>query len=325
VLYVCLVRLGVLADPARATTKLQDTGIFVSTLAIGMAVGAGYEVIEWLSDSIAGTHFVEDANDTGRDLLADTLGSLIGAAGLTVWSVSSWTTRRVTYRAVPPPAVRSWLRGSRALLRRGRTELRVRSIGTSRALAVSGAAAFAFGVLVAGWPDLAVETLALVFGIYAVAWSIIELLVGLIQRRAAISVSLLLDALAGIGAGVAVLAWPRISAAVLFYLIAFTMLVAGFAGAAVASALDGSVRDRVLLGAASLVSIILGIVVLAWPRHTVLALRWLVAAQALVLGLILLAVSLRVRQRSAVSSATEVAPPGSCPPSGRRRRARPAR
>ncbi len=144
------------------------------------------------------------------------------------------------------------------------------------------------------------ETLALVFGIYAVAWSIIELLVGLIQRRGAISVSLLLDALAGIGAGVAVLAWPRISAAVLFYLIAFTMLVAGFAGAAVASALDGSVRDRVLLGAASLASIILGIVVLAWPRHTVVALRWLVAEQALVLGLILLAVSLRVRHRRIV-------------------------
>lgn len=59
-----------------------------------MAVGSGYEVIEWLSDSLLGSDFVKSIDDTGSDLLEDTLGSCAGAALVALWSVRSWTTRR---------------------------------------------------------------------------------------------------------------------------------------------------------------------------------------------------------------------------------------
>ncbi len=298
VLYVCLVRLDVLLDPGETEDARQHAGVFISTLAIGMAVGAGYEVIEWASDGILGTNLVESADDTGRDLLADTLGSLVGSTFLTVWSLSGWSSDRRTYRPVPLREVGARARRVRALLRRGRRRIERRGAAlSSLALAVSGAVTTAFGVLVLSWPRLTVATLVLVFGLYAAGHGMLKLLVGLIRPRGATRLSLVVDALVTLAAGIAVLAWPRISSAALFYVIAITMIGAGLAGVAVASALDLGPRDRSVLGAAAVASVVLGVVMLASPSDTVGALRWLIAAQALVLGPVLLAAAFRVRER----------------------------
>ncbi len=58
-----------------------------------------------------------------------------------------------------------------------------------------------------------------------------------------------------------------------------------------------------VLGAAAVASVVLGVVMLASPRDTVGALRWVIAAQALVLGPVLLAAAFRVRERPAERSA----------------------
>jgi uncharacterized membrane protein HdeD (DUF308 family) len=278
--------------------------VFISTLALGMAVGAGYEVVEWVSDSLLGTAFVEDADDTGRDLLADTLGSLAGATFLTVWSLSHWSSRRSTYRAAPLPPFRTWLRGGRALLQRGRARLEGRrGPVASLSLGLAGLCTVAFGVLVLAWPRLTVGTLVLLFGIYAVGYGILKLVVGSTAARRPIGGPLLLDALGTLAAGIVVLAWPRISAAVLFYVIALAMILAGLAGVALASVLPVEARERTLLGAAAVTSVVVGVVVLAWPGDAVSALRWLVGAQALVLGVVLLVAALRVRDRPAAKQA----------------------
>src|SRR5262245_30063525 len=51
VLYIALVRLGVVPDPGRAITEhrtSQISGIFIITLALGMALGPSYASVEWL-------------------------------------------------------------------------------------------------------------------------------------------------------------------------------------------------------------------------------------------------------------------------------------
>jgi uncharacterized membrane protein HdeD (DUF308 family) len=90
---------------------------------------------------------------------------------------------------------------------------------------------------------------------------------------------------------------------VLFYVIALAMILAGLAGVALASVLPVEARERTLLGAAAVTSVVVGVVVLAWPGDAVSALRWLVGAQALVLGVVLLVAALRVRDRPAAKQA----------------------
>jgi uncharacterized membrane protein YjdF len=109
VLYIALVRLGVVPDPGAAIRErrvARIAGIFIVTLAVGMAVGSGYESVEWFEDKfdILGGHFVKGLWDTETDLLADTTGSLVGATFLTVWAVRGWSSRRVTVHAVAPAA-----------------------------------------------------------------------------------------------------------------------------------------------------------------------------------------------------------------------------
>ena len=101
----------------------------------------------------------------------------------------------------------------------------------------------------------------------------------------------------GTGVGIAILVWPEISAALLFHLMAITMVVGGLAGASLASRLRLGVRDRLLLGIAAGVSVVLGIVVLAWPGDAVNALRWFVAAQAFLVGPLLIVAALRAAGR----------------------------
>ena len=106
VLYIALVRLGVVPDPGSAIRERRVpriSGIFIVTLALGMAVGAGYESVEWFEDKFLGGHFVGGLWDTETDLLCDEGGSLVGAAFLTVWALRGWTSRRVTVVPVPGP------------------------------------------------------------------------------------------------------------------------------------------------------------------------------------------------------------------------------
>lgn len=107
--YVVLIRLGILPDLHRRQQAHHEVGIFVVTLALGMAVTAGYEAVEWLSDSIAGTHYVKSGNDTGGDIVAGTVGSAIGGILLVLWSVRGWGTVRrlpadVTFSLLDTPA-----------------------------------------------------------------------------------------------------------------------------------------------------------------------------------------------------------------------------
>ncbi len=89
VAYLALARLEVvrdLRDPAGDLAARGDAGIFVVTLALGLAVGSLWELCEWTADGMLGSSLQESVADTNRDLLADGLGALIGAAGLVLWN-----------------------------------------------------------------------------------------------------------------------------------------------------------------------------------------------------------------------------------------------
>jgi hypothetical protein len=96
VLYILLARADVLTDLRQAATPHHLIGIFVVTLALGLAVGAVWEIAEYTSDHFIGTHLAKGERDTATDLMVDGGGALGGAALLVVWAVYGWgSVRRI--------------------------------------------------------------------------------------------------------------------------------------------------------------------------------------------------------------------------------------
>jgi uncharacterized membrane protein YjdF len=96
VLYLCLARLEVLPDPRQETLRHHHAGMFVVTFALGLAVGALWEVFEWSSDGMFGSNLSEGNTDTVGDLIADASGALAGGALMVLWAVRGWgSVRRI--------------------------------------------------------------------------------------------------------------------------------------------------------------------------------------------------------------------------------------
>jgi hypothetical protein len=96
VVYIALARLDVVPDPRDETHLQHYVGIAVVTAALGISIGALWEIFEWRSDVWFGTELSEDNDDTNGDLVRDTLGSLAGAALLVAWARFGWgSVRRI--------------------------------------------------------------------------------------------------------------------------------------------------------------------------------------------------------------------------------------
>ena len=96
VLYVALARLDVLPDPRDDTGWRHHLGIGLVTFALGAALGAVWELMEWFSDGVFGSALQESNDDTVGDLAMDCLGALAGGALLVLWTVRGWgSVRRI--------------------------------------------------------------------------------------------------------------------------------------------------------------------------------------------------------------------------------------
>lgn len=107
-IYILLVRLGVLPDLKSLRQPHHQLGFFLIALALGMAIGAGWEVVEWILDKITGLNRVENAEDTATDLVADTLGSIGSGLILVGWSLAGWSITRCPGSALADKSLRSF-------------------------------------------------------------------------------------------------------------------------------------------------------------------------------------------------------------------------
>jgi uncharacterized membrane protein HdeD (DUF308 family) len=248
-----------------------------------MAVGAGYESVEWFEDKfdILGGNFVKGLWDTETDLLADTSGSLVGATFLTVWAMRGWSSRRVPVVAVPEPSASAFeaaaerLRGSGASVRKSRL--------AGLPLTAQGIVSVVGGLLLLALPSPSLRTAGTVFGIVLLAFALFEsfeLVRGATgAERAARFATIAASAVAGTLA----LAWPKISQYALLYAVGVASVVFAFAEAAsLSTRLDA--RARWLGGLAGLVTFVFGVALLASPGKSLDAVITLLGVYLLVLG-----------------------------------------
>ena len=120
-IYIVLARMEVVPDLAGGAERHHLLGIFIVTFALGVSLGAGYEVYEWVADNWLGGHLAVGYADTISDLVDDGLASLAGGLFLVLWASRGWaTTRRLPGRAAARRSARmsapghgAWISGRR--------------------------------------------------------------------------------------------------------------------------------------------------------------------------------------------------------------------
>jgi uncharacterized membrane protein HdeD (DUF308 family) len=292
VLYIALVRLGVVPDPGDAIKErrvARIAGIFIITLSVGMAVGGFYECIEWLEDkwNILGGHFVKGLWDTETDLLCDAAGSIAGATFITVWALRGWSSHRVTVVPAPGPRVTP-LEVVAERTQEGLAESPARRWWErvqGMPLAAQGLAGVVAGVLLLVLPSPSLRTVGLVLGsalLVIAAIGAFELLRGQSRRGRELDA---VEVAAAAVAGVLLLAWPAITQrALLFAIGLFSILAAILEVASLTEDRPG--RERWLGALAGIAAFVFGLALLGSPGRSLDAVITLLGLYFLVAGAI---------------------------------------
>lgn len=163
-------------------------------------------------------------------------------------------------------------------------------------LVLRGVLAVVFGLLALVWPAITFQVLVILFGVYALFDGIFSLFSALRQRRRRGWGFLLLKAIAGVGVAILAFIWPRITGFALLYLIAGWALVTGILQIIVAFAFREALHGEWILGLGGVLSVILGILLILFPGSGTVAVAWLIGLYAILFGLLLIFLGLRLRR-----------------------------
>ncbi|MCC7272259.1 MAG: HdeD family acid-resistance protein [Alphaproteobacteria bacterium] len=160
-----------------------------------------------------------------------------------------------------------------------------------------GIAAIAFGVLAFLWPGLTLVTLVLLYGAFALMDGVLALVAAFTgAARPAPAWWLVVVGLLGIAAGAATFLWPGLTAVLLVLFIGAWALAHGIFAIIGAIQLRKEIDNEWTLILGGVLSVVFGGLVLFAPGTGALALVWAIAAYSVVLGILLVGLSLRLRR-----------------------------
>ena len=161
------------------------------------------------------------------------------------------------------------------------------------ALALRGLVAVLFGLLTFLLPGITLVTLVLLFGAYALADGVFNLIA--FFRVASHHWAFLIEGVIGIIAGILTFVWSGITAIVLLYLIAFWAIFTGVFEIIAGVRLRKAITNEWLLILMGVLSLLFGVLILFAPVVGALAIVLWIGAYALVFGVILLVLAFRLR------------------------------
>jgi len=170
-------------------------------------------------------------------------------------------------------------------------------------LVLRGVLSIIFGVLAFAWPGITLGVLVLLFAAFSLVDGIFALaaaLTGHTERRQ--WWSLVLEGLTGVAVGIMAFAWPAITALVLLYLIAGWAVATGIFEIIAAIQLRKHIEGEWALGLSGVLSVLVGLAMFAFPIEGALAVVWLIAINAIVFGVLLIVLGVRLARRGRASS-----------------------
>ena len=160
------------------------------------------------------------------------------------------------------------------------------------AIALRGFIAVLLGVIAIAWPGPTVAVLVILLGAFALVEGITNIVAGVRSREGwAIA-----EGIISVAIGIVIVVWPAITALALLYLVAAWAILTGILRIVAAIQLRRVIRNEWLLVGSGLASVIFGVIAAVFPGAGILAIIWLLGAWLIVLGAILIAFALSLRQ-----------------------------
>lgn len=161
---------------------------------------------------------------------------------------------------------------------------------------IRGIIAVLFGLAAIIWPGLTIATLVIVFGAYVVVDGIFAIIDGFSTRsdNSHWWVEILIG-LAGIVVGIWAMAFPDLTAVGMMYFIAAWWLVTGVLQIIYAIRVRREITNEWFLVLTGALSAVLGVVFMLFPGSGALSLIWVIGIYAIIFGIMLIVLSLRLR------------------------------
>lgn len=168
-----------------------------------------------------------------------------------------------------------------------------RLAGNWWALLIRGLCGIAFGILAFVAPGVTIAALVIAFGAYMLIDGVFAVVAGVRAARHHDRWGLLVfEGALDIVAGLIAVVWPAITAVALVFLVAAWAVVSGVVMVVAAFRLNDG---RWLMGLAGVVSVALGVLLAVVPITGAVVLTWWMGAYALVFGVALTALAIRLR------------------------------
>jgi uncharacterized membrane protein HdeD (DUF308 family) len=160
------------------------------------------------------------------------------------------------------------------------------------AIALRGVIAVLLGVIAIVWPGPTVGVLVILLGAFALVEGVANVVAG-VRGREGWAIA---EGVISVVVGIVIVIWPAITALVLLYIVATWAIITGIVRIVAAIQLRRVVRNEWLLLGSGLASVIFGVIAAVFPGAGILALIWLLGAWLIVLGVLLIALALSLRQ-----------------------------
>jgi uncharacterized membrane protein HdeD (DUF308 family) len=166
-------------------------------------------------------------------------------------------------------------------------------------LVLRGVLAVLFGAAAFAWPGLTLYTLLVLFGAYALVDGVFAIVSSITNwSRRDDHWIMLLSGIAGVGIGVVTFRSPDVTALVVLMYIAAWALVTGVLNVAAAIRLRKEIEGEFWLALSGAVSILAAFAMMLFPGAGALSIVWLIGAYAIVFGVSLVGLGLRLRNRA---------------------------
>lgn len=164
-----------------------------------------------------------------------------------------------------------------------------------RTILLRGLASLVFGVFAFFYPNITIAVVVMLFGIYVLVDGLLGMWGAFRGKGDGRSVPGLLTALAGIAIGIFCLALPESAAAYVVLLIGLWNVAAGLLQLIGALALRNEIANAGPMALAGMVGAGLGVLIMFYPADAAVGIVWLIAATAVLVGLVLILFGWRLR------------------------------